>query len=107
LAVRLPWYPVLVHGPSMVPTLRHGDALLVRRTQRIRAGDVVVARFRSRPELPVVKRAARRDGTGWWLLGDNTLVTDDSRAYGVADVDGKVLLRWWPRPAWIRRSSGV
>jgi nickel-type superoxide dismutase maturation protease len=105
--LRLPWYPVLVHGPSMVPTLRHGDALLVRRTQRIRAGDVVVARFRSRPELPVVKRAARRDGTGWWLLGDNTLVTDDSRAYGVADVEGRVLLRWWPRPAWIGPSSGV
>jgi nickel-type superoxide dismutase maturation protease len=106
-AVRLPWYLVLVDGPSMVPTLRHGDALLVRRTQRVRAGDVVVARFRSRPELLVVKRAARRDGNGWWLLGDNTLVTDDSRAYGVADVDGKVLLRWWPRPARVRSSPGV
>jgi nickel-type superoxide dismutase maturation protease len=101
--LRLPWYPVLVHGPSMAPTLCHGDALLVRRTARVRPGDVVVGRFRSRPDLLVVKRAARRDGNGWWLVGDNDLVTDDSRAYGVADVAGKVLLRWWPRPARVGR----
>jgi phage repressor protein C with HTH and peptisase S24 domain len=87
----------------MAPTLRHGDALLVRRTRRIRPGDVVVARFRSRPDLLVVKRTGHRVGTGWWLVGDNALVTDDSRAYGVADVDGKVVLRWWPRPDRIRR----
>jgi phage repressor protein C with HTH and peptisase S24 domain len=105
--VRLAWYPVLVHGPSMVPALRHGDALLVRRTARVRPGDVVVGRFRGRPDLLVVKRAARRDGTGWWLVGDNALVTDDSRVYGVADVEGKVVLRWWPRPGRVRRATGV
>lgn len=94
---RLPLYAVLVQGPSMVPTLRHGDALLVRRGGRVRPGDVVVARFRTRPGLLVVKRAVRpRDG-GWELRGDNALVTDDSRAYGVADVLGIVLLKYWPR----------
>ena len=36
-------------GPSMVPTLRHGDALLVRRGGRVRAGDVVVGRFPGGP----------------------------------------------------------
>jgi phage repressor protein C with HTH and peptisase S24 domain len=87
----------------MAPTLRHGDALLVRRTTGVRPGDVVVARFRARPELLVVKRVARAEGTGWWLAGDNEFVTDDSRAYGVADVDGKVMLRWWPRITVIRR----
>jgi nickel-type superoxide dismutase maturation protease len=96
---QLPLFAVLVQGPSMAPTLRHGDALLVRRGGRVRAGDVVVARFRSRPELLVVKRAVRpRDG-GWELRGDNPLVTDDSRAYGVADVAGVVLLTYWPRVA--------
>ncbi|NJC70915.1 S26 family signal peptidase [Planosporangium thailandense] len=99
----MPWYPALVRGPSMTPTLRDGDAVLVRRTARIRPGDVVVARFRSRPSLLVVKRVARPEGTGWWLVGDNEFVTDDSRAYGVADVVGKVVLRWWPRPAVMRR----
>jgi nickel-type superoxide dismutase maturation protease len=98
-------YTVLVHGPSMAPTLRHGDALLVRRTARVRPGDVVVARFRSRPDLLVVKRAVRRDGTGWWLVGDNELVADDSRAYGVADVVGRVVFRYWPRPRRIRPTS--
>lgn len=97
-------FAVLVHGPSMAPTLRHGDALLVRRGgARARAGDVVVARFRSRPGLLVVKRAVRHQPDGWWLRSDNDLVTDDSRSYGVAEVIGTVVLRYWPRPTWIRR----
>lgn len=82
----------------MAPALRDGDALLVRRGGRVRPGDVVVARFRSRPELLVVKRAVRAQEGGWWLHGDNEFVTDDSRAYGVADVIGRVVLRYWPRP---------
>lgn len=104
--MRWPLNLVLVHGPSMAPTLRHGDMLLVRAGSRaIRAGDVVVARFRSRPELLVVKRAERPEAGGWWLIGDNDLVADDSRAYGVADVLGRVLWRYWPRPSLIRRSA--
>ena len=95
---RLPLFAVLVRGPSMAPTLRSGDALLVRRGGRVRAGDVVVARFRSVPGLLVVKRAVREQDGGWWVQGDNTLVEDDSRAYGVADVIGPVLIRYYPRP---------
>ena len=85
----------------MSPTLRAGDALLVRRGGRVRAGDVVVARFRSRPDLLVVKRAVGEQDNGWWVRGDNEFVTDDSRAYGVADVIGRVLCRYWPRPTWL------
>ena len=86
----------------MVPTLRDGDALLVRRGARIRPGDVVVARFRGRPDLLVVKRAVRALDGGWWIEGDNEFVTDDSRAFGVADVIGRVILRYWPRPGRLR-----
>ncbi|AXH88939.1 S26 family signal peptidase [Micromonospora aurantiaca (nom. illeg.)] len=102
-ALRGPLVPVLVTGPSMAPTLRHGDAVLVRtRGRPVRPGDVVVAVFRSRPDLLVVKRAVEpRDG-GWWLRGDNEFVADDSRAYGVADVRGRVVARWWPRPGRVR-----
>lgn len=82
----------------MAPALRHGDAVLVRRGGRaVRPGDVVVIRFRARPELLMVKRAVRPQDGGWWVRGDNEFVTDDSRAYGVADVVGRVVLRWWPK----------
>jgi len=57
-----------------------------------------LGRIPARPDLLVVKRVARAEGDGWWLVGDNALVTDDSRAHGVADVIGRVVLRWWPRP---------
>jgi nickel-type superoxide dismutase maturation protease len=101
--LRLSWYAAIVHGPSMAPTLRHGDAVLVRRRgRRVRVGDVVVVRFAGRPGALFVKRAARREPAGWWVVGDNPLVTDDSRAYGVAEVEGRVLLRWWPRPGRVR-----
>ncbi|WP_308194788.1 S24/S26 family peptidase [Micromonospora sp. R77] len=106
-ALRGPLVPVLVTGPSMAPTLRHGDAVLVRTGGRaVRPGDVVVAVFRSRPELLVVKRAVRRHDGGWWVRGDNDLVTDDSRAYGVADVRGRVVARYWPRPGPVRNRPG-
>jgi phage repressor protein C with HTH and peptisase S24 domain len=88
----------------MAPVLRHGDALLALVGGRApRPGEIVLARFRSRPELLVVKRVvARRDG-GWWLQGDNQLLADDSRAYGIADVQARVLLRYWPRPRLLTR----
>lgn len=88
----------------MVPALRDGDAVLVRRGGRpVRPGDVVLVRFRSRPELLAVKRAVRPQDGGWWVRGDNEFVTDDSRAYGMADVVGRVVFRYWPRPALITR----
>ena len=92
---------VRVTGPSMAPTVRSGDRLLARRIRRagdVGPGDVVVARFPSRPDLLVVKRVRRAVPGGHWIEGDNPLVTDDSRAFGTAVVVGRVLLRLWPRP---------
>jgi phage repressor protein C with HTH and peptisase S24 domain len=82
----------------MSPTVRHGDRLLVARRGAARPGDVVLARFPSRPELLVVKRCVREVPGGWWVQGDNELVTDDSRAFGPAVVVGRVLARVAPRP---------
>jgi nickel-type superoxide dismutase maturation protease len=95
------WVMARVAGPSMSPTVRHGDRLLVRRLPpgtAVPAGAVVLARFPSRPELLVVKRVARAVPGGAWVLGDNPLVTDDSRAFGRAVPVGRVLARLWPRP---------
>lgn len=82
----------------MLPTLLAGDALVVRRRRRTRAGDLVVARFPSRPELLVVKRAVRQDGPLWVVAGDNPTASDDSRTYGPAEIVGHVVLRYWPLP---------
>ena len=99
----LPLFAALVQGPSMAPTLRHGDSVMVRKGGRpIRPGDVVVARFLARPDLLVVKRAVRREPDGWWVVGDNEFVTDDSRVYGVAEIVGRVVLRYWPSPRLIK-----
>ncbi len=97
--MRGPLSAVVVEGPSMLPTLRPGDCLLVRPGARVRAGDVVVARFPSRPGLLVVKRAVRQVGELWWVEGDNQQVADDSRRFGTAEVLAGVVLRWWPLSA--------
>ena len=95
------WAMARVTGPSMTPTVRRGDRLLARRirsAEQVRAGDVVLARFPTRPDLLVVKRVRRAVPGGHWVEGDNPLVTDDSRAFGTAVVVGRVVLRLWPRP---------
>jgi nickel-type superoxide dismutase maturation protease len=95
------WALARVSGPSMSPTVANGDRLLVRRVRdagTVRDGDVVLARFPSRPELLVVKRVRRAVDGGHWVQGDNPFVTDDSRAFGPAVVVGRVVGRLWPRP---------
>jgi phage repressor protein C with HTH and peptisase S24 domain len=88
----------------MAPTLRSGDMLLARRGARIRPGDLVVAGFPDRPDIGlVVKRAVRPYRGGWWVEGDNGLVHSDSRAYGVARVQARVMARYWPAPCLFRR----
>lgn len=89
----LPWQLVRVSGPSMVPTLRDGDTVLVRHGTRIRPGDVVLATFRAMPDRLVLKRAVRRQDDGWWLASDNTFAGGDSAAHGIADVRGRIVLR--------------
>jgi len=89
---------VLVEGASMVPTLRAGDCLVVRRGGRVHGGDVVVARFRQRPSLLVVKRALRPLDGGWNLASDNPAVEGHGLTRGLADVEATVLLRYWPLP---------
>ena len=90
----VPYQRVRVNGPSMVPTLRDGDTVIVRYGARIRPGHVVLARFRSAPELLVLKRAVREMDGGWWLASDNKFAGGDSFTHGVADVHGRIVLRF-------------
>jgi nickel-type superoxide dismutase maturation protease len=95
----LPFGPAEVTGPSMVPTLYHGDRLLVQYGARIGPGDVVVLRHPFQQDLLVVKRAVERRQGGWWVLGDNPHAGGDSTDYGVVPEElvlGKVRFRYRP-----------
>ncbi|MEU8944838.1 nickel-type superoxide dismutase maturation protease [Streptomyces sp. NPDC048489] len=95
----LPFGAAEVRGPSMVPTLRHGDRLVVQYGARVRPGDVVVLRHPFQQDLLVVKRAAHRREAGWWVLGDNAFAGGDSTDYGTVPEElvlGKVRLRYRP-----------
>jgi phage repressor protein C with HTH and peptisase S24 domain len=98
-----PWQRVHVSGPSMTPTLRHGDVVVVRHGARVRPGDVVLARFRTLPDRLVLKRAVRGQDGGWWLASDNSYADGDSETHGVADVLARAVLRVRPgRPRRVR-----
>lgn len=91
-----------VTGPSMVPTLLHGDRLVVRYGATVRPGDVVVLRHPFQQDLLVVKRAVeRRPGRCWWVLGDNPYnETGDSTVYGPVPEElvlATAVLRFRPR----------
>lgn len=96
---RTRWRVLRVSGPSMVPTLRHGDVVVARMIDRdssgggVRVGDVVIGRYRSMPERLVVKTVAAIDGDGCALSSDNPAAGGDSSVHGVADVLARVVLR--------------
>ncbi len=94
----LSWQRIRITGHSMTPTLLPGDLVLVRHGARVRPGAVVLASFRSRPELLVIKRAVRAEAGGWLLASDNPRAGSDSRQHGVAEV-AAVAVRIWHRGA--------
>jgi signal peptidase I len=98
---------VIVRGNSMLPTLQGGNRLLVRYGRQPVPGDLVVARLQD--GTVVVKRAREHRADGWWLLSDNPSVgLGDSRAWGAVPADrvlAVVLLRLWPRPGRLARTT--
>jgi phage repressor protein C with HTH and peptisase S24 domain len=99
----LPWQVARVVGPSMTPGLLPGDVVLASYRAPVVAGAVVLARFRSHPELLVIKRAVREQEGGWLLASDNARAGSDSRQHGVAEALARV--RWtWPLAAAHRRT---
>ncbi|MFC5724796.1 nickel-type superoxide dismutase maturation protease [Streptomyces gamaensis] len=83
-----------VYNPSMVPTLNPGDQLVVQYGAAVRPGDVVVLRHPFRQDLLIVKRAVERRAGGWWVMGDNPLVENDSREFGAVPEDFVVARAW-------------
>ena len=87
-----------MRGPSMAPTLRDGDVLLVSFRKRPRPGAIVLVRWAARPDQLSVKRAVEPVGEQWFVAGDNQFGSTDSRDLGPAQVLGVATFRLWPRP---------
>ncbi|MFF4173385.1 nickel-type superoxide dismutase maturation protease [Streptomyces sp. NPDC001744] len=99
-----------VTGVSMVPTLLHGDRLLVHYGGRLRPGSVAVLRHPLQQDLLIVKRLIERRDGGWWVLGDNPDAEGDSRVFGAVPPElvlGRVRARYRPVTPGRQRSAGT
>lgn len=77
---------VRVSGRSMSPTLEPGQDVLVRKTQLVEVGDVVVARHPFRSETLLIKRVHEQRSDGRLdLRGDAAEASSDSRTLGLFD----------------------
>ncbi|WP_149184356.1 nickel-type superoxide dismutase maturation protease [Streptomyces sp. TRM49041] len=107
----LPFGVAEVTGPSMVPTLHHGDQLLVHYGAALRPGVVAVLRHPLQQDLLIVKRLVERRDGGWWVLGDNRgAEAVDSRAFGAVPAElvlGRVRARYRGIRPGRQRSLGV
>jgi nickel-type superoxide dismutase maturation protease len=115
LAVVVAWFAlrrrpfrVEIRGASMEPALTEGEwAVAIRR--RLRVGNVVVIEHPERPGFELVKRVvaapgdAVRDrrlaGDEWWVEGDRSDASTDSRSFGPvfrSSIRGTVVLVYAP-----------
>ena len=105
-------FRVAVEGWSMAPTLQPGDFLVAVRAKRPRPGSFLVVEHPGRPGFELVKRldlvlgaeGARPDG--YWVVGDASDRSTDSRTFGPVPgsaIRGVVVARYWPpsRVAWL------
>ncbi|HEX5045359.1 MAG TPA: S26 family signal peptidase [Candidatus Polarisedimenticolaceae bacterium] len=116
--VAIPW---MVVGPSMAPTLEHGDLVLVDRwsygRREPRPGEIAL--LAGPRGVPLVKRVLRGplprgerigdlvDPTRpreplFWVEGDNRALSADSRQFGPVPrgrFRGRVFFRYWPLSA--------
>ncbi len=85
-----------VQDRSMEPDFEEGAYIFVARTAgELEPGDVVVLRHPSK-EMKLVKRIARITGQRYYVIGDNHLVSEDSRSFGSVPRDnilGKVVFK--------------
>ncbi len=88
-----------VEGSSMQPQLRAGDLIFLLKTQKLKVGQIAIAKRPDRPNLLVIKRVKAITKKGYWLEGDNQSESDDSRIFGEVDKDlilGKYIFKYWP-----------
>jgi len=101
---------VQVEGTSMMPTLAHGDRLVVVRAGSPLVGDLVALHDPAEPERLLVKRVVAVLPAGLEVRGDNQAASRDSRAFGLVEPSrliGKVVYRYFPpaRAGFLRQSG--
>jgi phage repressor protein C with HTH and peptisase S24 domain len=78
----------------MLPTLHQGEIVVAIKTKQVTGGDVVIAKLDNRE---VIKRVIGINNGAYYLVGDNSEQSTDSRTKGTvtrADILGRVV---WPR----------
>ncbi|HEY5625092.1 MAG TPA: signal peptidase I [Dehalococcoidia bacterium] len=110
---------VRIGGRSMAPSLLPGERVLFDRLafarDRPQAGDVVLVRDPGRTEQRIVKRIVALPGEvvdgrwltrgEYWVEGDNTDASTDSRAFGPVKRRHLLARGWlvyWPQGNWRR-----
>ena len=90
-----------VNGASMQPLLQSGEEILIDINAYQKAapeiGDIIVAFHPYRLNFPIVKRIVSIRNQDFFLQGDNTVESIDSRSYGAIKLDriiGKVICRF-------------
>jgi len=102
---RAAFLPVRIIGRSMEPALNDGDWVLTRynpqglseRAVKSAMGKMVLVRRSAEPELLTVKRLLKALDTGYWVEGDNSDASTDSRQYltiAREEIVGRVLFRY-------------
>ena len=91
----------IVKDRSMEPTLQPGEGLIAIRSRRLRRNQLRVVEHPMRPGFWIVKRLGDRvDQARWILLADNSSNGQDSRHFGLVDMEdswrvvAKIPQRW-------------
>jgi signal peptidase I len=81
-------------GGSMLPYLTPGKLVFGWRPKRLKIGDVVIL---FHDGLEKVKRIDSIEGEKLYVLGDNPIVSKDSRQFGLIDRSQVLARVVWPR----------
>lgn len=102
---RFPLRLYQVTGDSMAPTLHEAERLLgvsprwLPRRLQPAVGRIVVFREPREAGKRSIKRIVSREGSGWFVLGDNPSRSSDSRVYGPVEdaaIEAVALVRYGP-----------
>ncbi len=86
-----------VENNSMFPALRSGEQVIIKKSAKLKVGDIVIARHPYKKSVEIIKRIKEIDEGGkYFLIGDNKDESSDSRTFGAVSIEyikGKVISR--------------